>query len=141
MLTSAIADNSNFELCRVDIDRPGPYYSLDTVKLLRQEYPLAQLIYLMGGDSLHDLPDWHNPTEFVATCDQLAVMRRPEDRLDLTALEEVIQGLAAKVHFVNAPLLDISASKIRQRIALGHPFRYYVPLSTFQIIQDRGLYR
>lgn len=141
MLDSAIADNPDFEVSRADIDRKGPYYSVDTVKLLRQEYPRAKLVYLMGGDSLHDLPEWHNPQEFVAACDEIGVMRRPGDQVDLVSLEQVLLGVSAKLRFVNAPLLDISGTKIRRRIASAHPFRYYVPASVYLLIQDRDLYR
>ncbi|HEX6305969.1 MAG TPA: nicotinate-nucleotide adenylyltransferase [Anaerolineales bacterium] len=141
MLDAAIVDNPNFESSRVDVDRGGPYYAVDTVKLLRTEYPRAQLVYLMGGDSLHDLTSWHLPRDFVAACDELGVMRRPDDRVDLDSLEGEIPGLSAKVRFVNAPLLDISGTQLRHRIAAGQPFRYYVPVSVYQIIQERDLYR
>ena len=60
MVQLSIAGNSHFELSRVDIDRPGPHYAVDTVRLLQEQLPEAELFYLMGGDSLHDLPTWHD---------------------------------------------------------------------------------
>lgn len=141
MLQSAIGDNPLFELSRVDLDRPGPYYAVDTLAILRDHYPRAELVYLMGGDSLHDLPDWHRPAEFLAACDALGVMRRPNDGIDLPVLEAKYPGLEAKVRFVDAPLLEISAREIRHKIASARPFRYYLPLSVYQIILERDLYR
>jgi nicotinate-nucleotide adenylyltransferase len=141
MLRSAIGDNPLFEISRVDLDRPGPYYAVDTMRILRDLYPQAELVYLMGGDSLHDLPEWHRSDEFVAACDAIGVMRRADHEIDLPALERRFPGLIAKVHFVEAPLLEISASEIRQKIAAARPFRYYVPLSVYQIIRERDLYR
>ena len=140
MLASAITDNPDFVLSGVEVDRQAPYFAVDTVKFLRQEYPDAQLVYLMGGDSLRDLADWHQPEEFVAACDAIGVMRRPLDEVDLPSLEKEIPGLVDKVRFINAPLMDISGTTIRQRIASGGPFRYYLPLEVYQIIQKRNLY-
>lgn len=140
MLASAIADNPDFVLSRVEVDRQAPYYAVDTVELLRREYPEAQLVYLMGGDSLRDLADWYQAQKFVATCDAIGVMRRPLDEVDLPALEKEIPGLSEKVRFINAPLMDISGTTIRQRITAGRPFRYYLPLEVYQIVQKRNLY-
>jgi nicotinate-nucleotide adenylyltransferase len=141
MLQAAIGDNPVFELSRVDLDRPGPYYAVDTLAILRDHYPQAELVYLMGGDSLHDLPDWHRPDEFLAICDALGVMRRPNDAIDLGALEAKYPELGGKARFIDAPLLEISARRIRQKIASARPFRYYLPLSVYQIILERDLYR
>lgn len=141
MVRLAIAGNPAFELSRVELDRPGPHYSVDTVRLLRAQRPDAEWIYLMGGDSLADLPRWHRPDELLREVDELGVMRRPDDRIDLQALEAALPGLSRKVRFVEAPLLEIAARQLRQRIAEGRPFRYYVPPVVYQYIQDHGLYR
>ncbi len=66
MVKLAISNNDQFELSMVDIDRPGPYYAQDSVKIIAKQNPGADLVYLMGGDSLRDLPAWHCPTELVA---------------------------------------------------------------------------
>jgi nicotinate-nucleotide adenylyltransferase len=140
LLTAAIAGNPAFELNRVDIDRPGPYYSVDTMRILGEKYPQADLFYLMGGDSLRDLPTWHRPLEFMATCHALGVMRRPGDQLDLNSLQKRLPGILAHTRFIDTPLLEISASLIRQRVAAGLPYRYYLPENVFRIIQDCHLY-
>lgn len=140
MLQAAIQDNPNFELSRVDLDRPGPHYAVDTLRLLGEAYPGADLVYLIGGDSLHDLPGWYRPCELLGRVESLGVMRRPGDGVDLSALERRLPGVTAKVKFVTAPLLEISSSQIRQRAASGRPFQYYLPQAVYQFILSGGLY-
>ncbi len=140
LVMAAIAGNITFELSRVEIDRPGPHFAVDTVRLLRQELPGAELFYLIGGDSLHDMPTWHRPQELVEEVDGFGVMRRPGDDIDLDNLESVLPGLSAKTHFFSAPLLEISASEIRERIASGRPFRYYLLPSVYKLIVENDYY-
>ena len=141
MVGAAIKGCKSFEISRVDIDRPAPHYAVDTLRLLSEQNPGAELIYLMGGDSLYDLPQWYAYHEFVATCHALGVMRRPGDDIHLGWLETQIPGITPKVRFVDTPLLEIAASTIRSRIQLEQSFQYYLPPSVYQIIQDHNLYR
>src|SRR5574341_1969042 len=129
MLKLALADEPAFELSTVEIGRRGPHYTVDTLKLLPEQNRGADLILLLGGDSLRDLPTWHRPADLVAACRQIGVMRRPGDSIDLSALERKIPGIRAKVRFIEAPLLEIASREIRQRAAKGRPFRYYLPLN------------
>ena len=122
MLQSAISEKEKFLLSRVDIDRPPPHFALDTVRLIRRDFPTGKLIYLMGGDSLRDITTWHKPAEFVSACDSLGVVYRPGAEIRLEDLETIIPGITPKVQFVEAPLLEISASDIRKRIREGRPF-------------------
>jgi len=141
MVLAAIHDNPLFELSRVDIDRPAPHYSVDTVRLIREIYPGKGVIYLMGGDSLRDLPTWHQPRQFLEACHALGVMPRPGETIDLRDLEKALPGISQKVRFIETPLLDIASSEIRQRVAAGGHFRYFLPPEVYKIIQERGLYR
>ncbi len=140
MLNLALKDEPDFELSTIDMDRPGPQYTLDTIKLLALQYPDADLIPLIGGDSLRDLPTWHQPADLVAACQEIGVMRRPGDSIDLSILEKQIPGITAKVHFVDAPLLEIASHEIRQRAAEGLPFRYYLLPSVYKYIVAHKLY-
>ena len=99
-----------------------------------------QLIPLIGGDSLHDLPTWHSPVELVAACNEIGVMRRPGDSIDLSALEKQIPGLTRKVRFVDAPLLEIASHEIRQRVVAGLSFRYYLLPAVYEYIVAHKLY-
>ena len=137
----AIQGNPAFLLSRVDIDRPGPHYAIDTVNILKQEYPGAEMYYLMGGDSLHDLPTWNRPQDFIKTCDGIGVMRRHADQVDLESLNKVLPGISRKVKIVEAPILEISSQQIRQRIAAGMGYRYYLRDAVYQAITEMGLYK
>jgi nicotinate-nucleotide adenylyltransferase len=95
----------------------------------------------MGGDSLRNLPAWHRPSDLVAALSCIGVMRRPGDSINLPELEKNIPGLAAKVQYVDAPLLDISARAIRQRVADRRPFRYFLPPKVYNYILEHNLYR
>jgi nicotinate-nucleotide adenylyltransferase len=140
MVMLTIADTPGVELSTVEIDRPGPHYALDTVKIIADQNPGADLVYLMGGDSLRDLPAWHRPADFVSACHIIGVMRRPGDAIDLPALEKNIPGLTAKVAFVDTPLLDIAAHEIRDRIAEGRTFRYFLVPGVYEYIVGHRLY-
>ncbi len=141
MLKLALANEPAFQISRVDIDRPGPHYSTDTMRLLHEADPAATLVFLIGEDSLRDLTTWHEPAKLVAECDEIGVMRRPGVLTDPVALEKEIPGLAAKAHFVEAPLLEIASNDIRRRVEDGRPFRYFVPEAVYGYIVEKGLYR
>ena len=141
MVKSAINDDPMFSLSRVDIDRPGPHYVFDTMRLLHVEYPQNELVFLMGADSLAGLPEWHHPQGFIDACDFLGVMRRPGETIDLRDLETVLPGLTKKIQFIDAPLLEISSKNIRSLVAKRKPFRYYLSPDVYAIILDKGLYK
>ncbi len=141
LLQAAIAGNPNFELSRVDIDRSPPHYAVDTVLLMRAQHPKDELVYLMGGDSLHDLPCWFHPREFLQACDAIGVMRRPGDNLDLRDLEISLPQIIEKIRILDTPLIEISSTFIRQRIATGGPFQYYLPAPVYELIKQRQLYQ
>lgn len=141
LVHAALNDDPAYAISRVEIDRPGPHYTVDTVRLLSEQYRGADLFYLMGGDSLHDLPTWMRPQALVECLAGIGVMRRPQDFVDLPALERSLPGIVAKVHFVNAPLLEISSSSIRERAAQGRHFRYFLPPQVYRVIVEKGLYR
>jgi len=141
LLSAALSDDPDFELCRVDIDRPPPHYAVDTVDLLRAQYPQARLVYLMGGDSLSDLPLWHRPAEFVRACDEIGVMLRPGHAMNLDVLDARLPGLRARARLVRAPLLEISSSDLRRRIALGQPYRYFLSQPVYSLVTSRHLYQ
>lgn len=141
LVEAALAEEPDFLLSTVDMERPGPHYAVDTMRLLSQQYPQADLIYLIGEDSLYDLPTWYHPQKLIAEVSGLGVMRRPGKTADLQVLEAAIPGIGDKIEFVEAPLLEISSHQVRQRIASGEGFRYYLMPAVYELIQSRGLYR
>lgn len=141
LLEAAIADNPCFSVSKIDITRPPPQFAVDTMLILRKRYPHSMIFYLMGGDSLHDLPTWERPKEFMDQCDGIGVMRRPGVEIDIDEINRLLPGVREKTIFVDAPLMNISASKIRERRISGRPFRYYVSDRVFHLIQEMKLYQ
>lgn len=143
MVQAALEGNPNFVLSTVEIDRSPPHYAVETMGLLQSQFPGCELVYLMGSDSLRDLPNWYCPKEFVRRCTNLGVMKRPGaifDLRDLQVLDKSVPGVVAKVQFFSAPMVDISASMIRQRIAAKEHYQYYLPPSVFRLVQEMGIY-
>ena len=141
MVKLAIADNPSFELSRVELDRPGPHYTLDTVEIIADQYPNADITPIIGGDSLRDLPTWHRPKELLYRCHWVGVMRRPGEETNLEALERQLPGIRSKVHYVDAPLLEIASREIRRRVAEGLPYRYYLPHPVYEYVNKHHLYQ
>ena len=140
MVVAAITGYPDFELSRIDIDRPPPHFAVDTVHLLSKKNPSAEIIYLMGGDSLSDLPDWYNARGFVSSCHVLGVLRRPGYEINLNWLEKQIPGIQRKIEFVETHLIGIAASDIRQMVKSGKPIQKYLNPAVYRIIQERNLY-
>ncbi|MBZ0275097.1 MAG: nicotinate-nucleotide adenylyltransferase [Anaerolineae bacterium] len=140
MLELATADNVSFRISRIDIDRAGPHYSLNMVQIIREEHPDAELFFVMGGDSFHDLPTWHRPDELIRLC-KLGVMRRPLDGIEPDMHESLLPGLAARTVMIDAPILQISSSDIVRRIQTGRSVRYLVPEVVLAYIKTHDLYQ
>lgn len=140
LVHAAIDDNPRFELSRVELDRPGPQYAVDTVTILRQQFPGCELFYLIGGDSLRDMPTWHEPQALVRAVDAFGVMPRPGAETDMPALEHVLPGIGEKAVFLKLPLVEISSTDIRARLADGRTVRYFLPAPVWQRICERGYY-
>jgi nicotinate-nucleotide adenylyltransferase len=140
LVEAAIAGQPAFALSRVDVDRPGPHFSADTMVALSAEFPNDQLIFLMGGDSLRDLPTWGRPEVLLAHC-TLGVFRRPGATFDLDELERALPGIKSKIEFVDAPPLDVASAEIRPRVLRGEPLTGLVPEAVARLIVERGLYR
>jgi len=141
MLRRLIDGDPSFEISTLEIDRPGPHYTIDTVRLLAAQQPQADIYLLLGGDSLRDLPTWRFGAELVAAVFRLGVMRRLGEPFDMPALEEKIPGLTKKVEFIDAPLQNLSSHEIRSRVMRGKAYRYYLLPSVYDYIEEKKLYR
>jgi nicotinate-nucleotide adenylyltransferase len=141
MVNLAIEDNPSFELSRVELDRPGPHYTLDTVEIIANQYPDADITPIIGSDSLREFPTWRKPKEILYACHWVGVMRRPGEETNLEALERQLPGIRSKVHYVDAPLLEIASREIRERVATGKPFRYYLAPPVYEYIEQHHLYQ
>lgn len=140
MVQRAIASNPYFVLSRLDVDRPGPCYSVDTVQLLQDQLgPEAEIFFIIGTDSLMEMPAWHEPLRLIQLC-WFAVVDRPGYQVDLKALESVLPGVSSRVTFVEAPEMSFSSSDIRRRVCFGLPIKYQVPGPVEDYIYGQKLY-
>ncbi|OGT28414.1 MAG: nicotinate (nicotinamide) nucleotide adenylyltransferase [Gammaproteobacteria bacterium RBG_16_66_13] len=141
MVVAAVGGDPHFEVSRADLDRPGPHFSVDTLAWLSSRYPGSRWAFLMGADSLRDLPGWHHPEELLRACEVLGVMSRPDIDVHLEDLEARLPGLQAKLRWISAPLVDLASQEIRRRAQEGRPYRYWVPEAVADIIDRHRLYR
>ena len=141
MIELAIAGNSTFRVSRADADRPGPHYTLDMVRIFQQQLPPSgELYFLMGYDSLIELPNWHQPAELVAAC-RLAALTRYAVPLDWSYLEASLPGIRDRVTLLDMPELEIASHQIQARVRQGRTIRYLVPEEARAYIQEKELYK
>jgi nicotinate-nucleotide adenylyltransferase len=140
MIELAIAGNDAFQASRADADRPGPHYTLDMVRILRAQVPPGgELYFLMGYDSLAELPTWHRAQELVAAC-HLVALTRHDVPLDWDYLESRLPGVRQRVTLLDMPELEIASHQIQARVRDGRTIRYLVPDEVCRYIGDHGLY-
>jgi nicotinate-nucleotide adenylyltransferase len=139
MVQLAIADNPQFELSRLDLDRPPPSYTADLLRALAA--PDRSLFFVVGADILPELPRWRSPGEILElAC--LAIVTRPgAPPPDLDALEAVLPGVRERVTLVTIPGLEIASRDLRERVRNAQPIRYLTPPSVERYIAEHGLYR
>jgi nicotinate-nucleotide adenylyltransferase len=140
MLACALPDDPRYSISRVDLDRPGPHYTLDMLRLLQAEHPTATLYFIMGGDSFRDLPQWNRPNELIAAC-ELVIMQRPNVDIHPDMHASLIPNLAARSTFIDAPLIGISSTDIVRWLNEGQSLRYLLPAPVLEYIHHHGLYR
>ncbi|MDH4367858.1 MAG: nicotinate-nucleotide adenylyltransferase, partial [Dehalococcoidia bacterium] len=139
MVRRAIADNPFFKLNTLEVDRPGPSYTVDTLKLLQDQLGSeASFFFILGRDTLAELPLWKEPRRVLQLC-RLVVPPRLGSR-DLRHLEEAIPGLLERVIQLDMPVIGISSSEIRQRIARRLSIHYLVPAEVEQYIAEQKIY-
>ena len=143
MLELAIKSNPTFALSTVDIDRAGPSYTADSLEQLRKEWGRREetaMWFIVGSDALLNFPKWHQPERVIAQA-RLAVVRRPTFDADLAPMEAAVPGLSAAIDWVDAPLIEVSGTDIRKRVAEGLSIRYRVPDAVRDYIASHGLYQ
>lgn len=135
MVELAIADHPAFVVNDLELNRTGPSYTIDTVHALQKAYPGTRFALLLGGDSLADFPRWYRPEEIVQRV-PLLVYQRPGINLP-----DLPDWLAQRVHVVDAPLIGLSSTDIRQRCREGRSIRYRVRDAVRTYIETHHLYR
>jgi nicotinate-nucleotide adenylyltransferase len=141
MVRLAVAGEPHFSVSRIDLDRPGPSYSVDTVRLLQEAWgPDARIYFLIGADSLADFPTWYRPRRLLELC-QVVAVGRPGYAVDLAALARRFSGAPPVLFLEHVPQVDISATEVRRRVAEGHSIQGLVPPAVATYIEAHGLYR
>jgi len=142
MVRLAIADKPYCKLSTIEIERAGPSYTVDTMAELRiQLGNRSELFFILGWDSLAELPEWREPGQIIRLCRLVAVPRPGYPRPDLDLLESSIPGLMERVTILDKPEVDVSASDIRERVARGKSISGLVPEAVERYIKEKGLYR
>jgi len=147
MVRRAIVANPYFKLCTLEVERPGLSYTVDTMTMLQEQLGSeSSLFFILGRDTLAELPLWKEPKKLLQLC-RLIVAPRPvlsevegSGSSDLEHFETSIPGLLDKVIQLEMPVIGISSSEIRQRIAQGLSIRYLVPEGVEEYITEQKIY-
>jgi len=134
MTVIATASNPRFSVSRTDIDRPGPTYTIDTLRELRADRPEAELFFITGSDALAQILGWHAADELFTLAHFVGVSRPGYEPVDLASFPD------GAVTLLEVPALAISSSDCRARVASGNPVWYLVPDGVVQYIDKRSLY-
>ncbi|MBI3743367.1 MAG: nicotinate-nucleotide adenylyltransferase [Chloroflexi bacterium] len=142
MVSQAVAGDKRFEASRVDIERKGLSYAVDTVRDLRREAPGDEYVFIMGMDSFVSLPQWESAPEFAGLC-RIAVVQRPGygHKATQRRVELQLPACRGRIEFVKAARIEISSTDIRKRVREGRSIRYRVPEAVAAYIAERRLYR
>ena len=135
MTRLATQDNPSFKVSKLEMEREGPSYTVDTLRHLQKQYPSRSYALVIGGDSLATFDEWHRPEEIVERV-PLIVYNRYE-----AALAEVDERYTRHARYVEAPRLDISSTAVRRCLQKGISIRYLVPEAVRGYIRKHNLYR
>jgi nicotinate-nucleotide adenylyltransferase len=144
MLSLAISGNAAFRIDELEKDRPGPSYTVDTLTELHRARPNDELCFILGSDSLRELPLWYQPRRILELA-ELLVDARPDwpvpTETELRAMLQLDADFPLRWQVIDAPLIAVSSRDIRKRIAEGRSVRYMIPRAVEAYIADKGLYQ
>jgi len=142
MTVLATMGNPFFETSRIEIDRPGRSYTIDTIEEFRRRYPSAQIFFITGVDAILEILTWRNPDELLRKCRFIAATRPGYRLVQLeTVLAPLGERAAERVEPLEVPALAISSSDIRRRVTEGRPIRYLLPDGVRSYIYKNSLYQ
>ncbi len=139
MLRLATAGIPWLDVSTIELDRGGVSYTVDTLVALTLQHEEASLVFLMGADSLTDLPRWRRPAEILARA-EIGVASRPGVVPDLAGLFAALPSAVGRVRVITTPLIAISATDIRGRVRAGRPIAFHVPPLVERYIRTNRLY-
>jgi nicotinate-nucleotide adenylyltransferase len=139
MVELAIADDERFSASRIEIDREGPSYTVDTLEELREESSKHELFLILGGDQAAALATWHEPEKVLERA-TLAVFERMSWGRNAIVIKIGRMPGAERVRYLDMPLIQVSSSAVRRRVREGVPIRYLVPDKVVDYIATHELY-
>lgn len=141
MTRLAVDSNNYFQVSTLEIERPGPSYTIDTVKIVKSKYQPRELYFITGADGILELMTWKKAEEILTLCTFVAVTR---PGYDIDNIEEAVKWLPSqsrkKIIPLKVPAMDISSTDIRRRVKMGKSITYLVPKSVENYIKNNGLY-
>jgi nicotinate-nucleotide adenylyltransferase len=137
MTLLAIAENDRFGISRTEMERPGMSYTLDTLKAMGARHPGSDLFFIAGMDAVLEIASWKEPFEISSLCTIVTVQRPGYDK---AGLENLPQGIRGSLRVIETPMLDISATDIRNRVRGKSCVRYLLPEAVRAYIEKNGLY-
>jgi nicotinate-nucleotide adenylyltransferase len=140
MLNLAIESEPSWRVCTLEIDRGGMSYTVDTLRQLHVELPEAKLFFMVGADAVRDVPKWKSPAEIFRLAAPLVVHRAGQPAVDLTQVA-LLCTRETQPRLIEMPLVDVSSTEIRRRVAGGEPIDGLVPTSVAGYIIEQGVYR
>jgi nicotinate-nucleotide adenylyltransferase len=141
MLHLAVANTPDLKVSTIEIERPVTSYTADTLAELKGRYGVDdELFFILGWDSLEQLPGWYQPTRIIELCRLVAVPRPGRPRPNLESLEAMVPGISRRVVFMEKPEIDISSSRIRELAARGETIEHLVSGPVAQYIREHKLY-
>jgi nicotinate-nucleotide adenylyltransferase len=142
MLEFAVAGHSAFKVNRLELKREGTTYTVDTLSSLMADDASRELFFLIGGDSLNDLPTWREPWRIAELARIVAVNRGDRPIADVEPLRAQLgDEVAERITLATMPGIDLSSTDIRQRVRAGNSIRYMTPRAVEAYIHEHGLYR
>jgi len=138
MTVIATASNPRFRVSRIDIDRDGPTYTVDTLRGLAAEHRDAELYFITGADAMLEILEWKDPEEALALAHFIAATR---PGYDLARFGSSATAGHVNVSLMSIPALAISSTDVRERVRDGRPIRYLVPEGVKSYVEKSGLYR
>ena len=142
MARLAVKGNDRFKVSSIEVDRPGPTYTVDTLEALRAgDAKNDSLFFILGMDSLESLHRWHQPERLFELCTLVGVSRPEHQNFDLAFLDHICPGASEEVIILDGPNMGISGAEIRRRVAEGLPITYWVPRAVEKYIHEHRLYQ
>jgi len=136
----AVAKDDRFAVSRLELDRGGPSYTVDTLRTIHAGSPGDDLTFIVGGDVAQGLPSWREPEAILELATVAVAEREGIRRQDIAERVSALPG-AGRLVFFDFPRMDISSSSVRRRVREGRPIRYLVPDDVARVIGARGYYR